>query len=185
MDTMDPTPRCRHVGSPIGELLIVAEGDDLVGLYVADHSRSRAVEPSWVEAHHDALLDQAAREIDEYFGGGRRTFGVPLRLGGTAFQASVWRALCDIPFGETISYGELARRVGRPKAVRAVGSANGRNPVSLIVPCHRVIASDGSLGGYGWGLDRKRWLLAHEQSAASLAPPRSRPAMSPPLGWRR
>ena len=159
------TLRYRHVASPIGELLLVSEGDHLVGLYVAGHGKARPIEPSWAEAGAgDSVLHRAAQEVGEYFAGERRSFDVPVRLGGSAFQASVWRALVDIPFGETISYGELARRVGRPKAVRAAGSANGRNPVSLIVPCHRVIASDGTLGGYGWGLDRKRWLLAHEQS---------------------
>ena len=104
----------------------------------------------------------------EYFAGGRTDFDVPLELAGTDFQRRVWSALRDIPYGETISYGELARRVGNPGAVRAVGLANGRNPVAIIVPCHRVIGADGSLTGYGGGLDRKAWLLDHE--AANRAP---------------
>ena len=115
-----------------------------------------------------ALLDDAERQLDEYFAGSRASFELRLALRGTPFQLQVWRALCDIPYGETISYGELARRVGVPGAARAVGLANGRNPVPVIVPCHRVIGANGMLTGYGGGLDRKRWLLALEAGRTEL-----------------
>jgi O-6-methylguanine DNA methyltransferase len=114
---------------------------------------------SWLPA-----LDKARAEIGEYFAGKRTEFDVALDLRGTPFQLRVWRALCEIPFGETRSYAELARRIRSPLAVRAVGAANGANPVPIIVPCHRVIASDGGLGGYGGGLEAKRRLLAFEHA---------------------
>jgi methylated-DNA-[protein]-cysteine S-methyltransferase len=102
------------------------------------------------------------RQLEEYFAGSRREFDLTLHLEGTPFQRRVWAALREIPYGATLSYGELARRIDKPKASRAVGLANGRNPISILVPCHRVIGTNGSLTGYGGGLDRKRWLLAHE-----------------------
>jgi methylated-DNA-[protein]-cysteine S-methyltransferase len=109
-----------------------------------------------------AIVRQAEQELREYFAGRRRTFTVKLDLEGTEFQRKAWQAMRKIPFGETISYGEQARKVGKPKAYRAVGSANGKNPIPIIVPCHRVLASDGSLGGYSLGLSMKRRLLALE-----------------------
>ncbi len=109
------------------------------------------------------LLQEAARQLRAYFDGTLREFELPLRLEGTAFRQACWQALCTIPYGETISYGEQARRIGNPKAMRAVGGANHHNPISIIVPCHRVIGADGSLTGYGGGLDVKAWLLSHEQ----------------------
>jgi methylated-DNA-[protein]-cysteine S-methyltransferase len=107
-------------------------------------------------------LPAAARQLKEYFAGKRREFALPLRLDGTEFQQRVWGELTKIPFGETRSYGQLAKRLNNPNGSRAVGLANGRNPIAIIVPCHRVIGADGSLTGYGGGLPRKRWLLAHE-----------------------
>ena len=109
-----------------------------------------------------AIVRQAEQELREYFAGRRRTFTVKLDLEGTEFQRKAWQAMRKIPFGETISYGDQARKVGKPKAFRAVGSANGKNPIPIIVPCHRVLASDGSLGGYSLGLSMKRRLLALE-----------------------
>ena len=109
-----------------------------------------------------AIVRQAEQELREYFAGRRRTFTVKLDLEGTEFQRKAWQAMRKIPFGETISYGDQARKVGKPKAYRAVGSANGKNPIPIIVPCHRVLASDGSLGGYSLGLSMKRQLLALE-----------------------
>jgi len=109
-----------------------------------------------------AVVRQAEQELREYFAGRRRTFTVKLDLEGTEFQRKAWQAMRKIPFGETISYGDQARKVGKPKAYRAVGSANGKNPIPIIVPCHRVLASDGSLGGYSLGLSMKRRLLALE-----------------------
>ncbi|HEU4327399.1 MAG TPA: methylated-DNA--[protein]-cysteine S-methyltransferase [Roseiflexaceae bacterium] len=113
----------------------------------------------------DGLLSEAVRQLDEYLRGARRVFDLPLALCGTPFQQEVWRALLGIPWGATLTYRELAARVGRPAAVRAVGAANGANPLSIVVPCHRVIASDGALRGYSGGLDLKRTLLALEASA--------------------
>jgi methylated-DNA-[protein]-cysteine S-methyltransferase len=104
------------------------------------------------------------RQLDEYFDGRRTVFTVPLRLVGTPFQVAVWEALLQVPYGATTTYGDLAARLGRPTASRAVGAANGRNPVSVIVPCHRLVGADGGLTGYGWGVERKAWLLAHEQA---------------------
>jgi methylated-DNA-[protein]-cysteine S-methyltransferase len=154
-------PAFTYHESPLGPLLLVGDGGRLTGLYLAAHERCRQPDPSWVE--DPAPLAAVAGQLDEYFAGTRTTFDVDVDLEGTPFQVEVWTALCAIPYGETISYGELARRIGRPAAVRAVGSANGRNPVSIIVPCHRVIGADGSLTGYGWGTDRKSWLLDHER----------------------
>ena len=111
-------------------------------------------------------LREAQRQLEEYFAGERTEFSLPLESHGTDFQQRVWRALRAIPFGTTISYGELARRIGNPRAVRAVGLANGRNPISIIVPCHRVIGANGTLTGYGGGLERKRFLLALESGGA-------------------
>ena len=108
------------------------------------------------------LLTEAARQLEAYFDGMLTVFDLPIRLEGTDFQLRCWQALQTIPHGETISYGEQARRIGHPKAVRAVGGANHRNPISIIVPCHRVVGADGALTGYGGGMDKKAWLLAHE-----------------------
>jgi methylated-DNA-[protein]-cysteine S-methyltransferase len=118
------------------------------------------------ETPHDPVLSAARTQLDQYFAGQRRDFDLPLCPAGTAFQRAVWGELMRIPFAATTSYGDVASRVGRPRAVRAVGAANGRNPIALIVPCHRVIGSDGTLTGYGGGLPIKRWLLAHEQRIA-------------------
>ena len=112
--------------------------------------------------------DEVRRQLDEYFAGTRTDFDLPIRLHGTPFQVEVWEQLRQIPYGETISYGELARRVDRPEAARAVGAANGQNPVAIVVPCHRVIGADGSLTGFGGGLEWKRWLLQREQPQGSL-----------------
>lgn len=146
--------------SPIGQLLLVGRPGVLNGLYVADHERCASVPPEWVE-DDDAFAD-SRRQLVEYFDGGRTTFDLRIELHGSPFQRQVWQALLDVPFGHTASYGEIARRIGRPTAPRAVGAANGRNPVSIIVPCHRVIGASGTLTGYGWGPDRKAWLLEHE-----------------------
>jgi methylated-DNA-[protein]-cysteine S-methyltransferase len=119
-------------------------------------------EPASYEENRNAILSACLTQLAEYFDGVRAEFSVPLDLNGTPFQLDVWRALLQIPCGATSSYGGVARAIGRPKAVRAVGGANHNNPVSIIVPCHRVIGSDGGLTGYGGGLHRKRWLLDHE-----------------------
>ena len=143
-----------RVSSPLGDLLLASDGSALTRLSL--HAGTAPSGPA------TGLLGEVAAQLREYFAGERQAFDVPMNLEGTPFQRKVWAELLRIPFGEAISYAELARRVGMPTASRAVGSANGQNPVALIVPCHRVIAADGTLGGYGGGLDRKEWLLAHE-----------------------
>jgi methylated-DNA-[protein]-cysteine S-methyltransferase len=160
--TKSDTLRYDAVQSPIGRLILASDGTALVGVWMANASPRDA---SW--SHHkgdDDILAKTREELEEYFDGRRRTFDVPLAPNGTEFQRSVWHALTEIPFGTTISYAELARRVGNEAAVRAVGAANGRNPIPVIVPCHRVIGSDGSLTGFGGGLPRKKWLLQHERA---------------------
>ncbi|OAA25766.1 methylated-DNA-(protein)-cysteine S-methyltransferase [Frankia sp. EI5c] len=156
------------VASPIGPLTLVAREGAIVGVFM--EGGRHLPEPAWFGDHQeDPLLAAAARQLDEYFAGRRTTFDLPLRPAGTDFQRRVWSALREIPYAETVSYGDLAHRLGQPGASRAVGLANGRNPISIIVPCHRVIGSDGSLTGYGGGLDRKRQLLALEQRVAGLS----------------
>lgn len=117
---------------------------------------------------NDTALPQVRAQLAEYFAGAREAFDVPLRLHGTAFQRTVWTALLDIPFGQTRSYRQQAQHIGQPAAVRAVGAANGQNPISIIVPCHRVIGASGALTGYGGGIERKRWLLAREGPQRTL-----------------
>jgi methylated-DNA-[protein]-cysteine S-methyltransferase len=151
------------VDSPIGELTLASDGEALTGLYMTEQ-RHRPELPGAVAAE-DAVLAAAGRQLAEYFAGERREFDLPLRAAGTPFQQAVWGALRAIPYGETAGYGELANRLGRPGAARAVGLANGRNPISIVVPCHRVIGAAGSLTGYGGGLERKRYLLALERAA--------------------
>ncbi len=148
--------------SPIGPLTLMAHDGVLTHLVMEDQAHATDTPPG--SRRDDDAFDEVRTQLDQYFAGTRTRFDVPMRLGGTDFQRQVWAQLCAIPYGETISYGELARRVGNPKASRAVGLANGRNPVAVIVPCHRVIAADGSLGGYGGGLERKTHLLDLERA---------------------
>jgi methylated-DNA-[protein]-cysteine S-methyltransferase len=150
--------------SPIGLLTLTSVDGVVNGVHMDGQRHAPAHSQDW--ERDDAGFKDVVAQLDAYFAGERREFEVPLRMEGTDFQQSVWARLCEIPYGETISYGELARRVGSPKASRAVGLANGRNPVAIIVPCHRVIGADGSLTGYGGGLDRKVWLLDHERAFA-------------------
>jgi methylated-DNA-[protein]-cysteine S-methyltransferase len=149
------------VESPVGELLLTSDGTSLTRLLFAPFE----VDPTWSEAPCD-VLDAAAAQLKEYFAGDRTSFDLPLEPAGTPFQRTVWLALRDIPYAETINYGQLATRVGNRNASRAVGLANGRNPISIVVPCHRVIGANGSLTGYGGGLDRKRLLLDLERRVA-------------------
>jgi methylated-DNA-[protein]-cysteine S-methyltransferase len=150
------------VDSPVGALLLVAGDDGLAGLYLHGHAKAPTVEPGW--RRDPAPFDAVVAQLHAYFAGELTAFTIPLDLRGTPFQQSVWQALVDIPYGATTSYGKLAAELGRPGASRAVGLANGRNPVSIIVPCHRVVGASGTLTGYGWGLDMKRQLLDHEQA---------------------
>ena len=146
--------------SPVGVLRLTASVRGLRSIEVVRGSKMKRETVPRTGA--GAIVRQAEQELREYFAGRRRTFTVKLDLEGTEFQRKAWQAMRKIPFGETISYGEQARKVGKPKAYRAVGSANGKNPIPIIVPCHRVLASDGSLGGYSLGLSMKRRLLALE-----------------------
>lgn len=142
--------------SPWGELLLTSNGTALTRLYLRPGER---IGEGWVRDDNAAPFPAARRQLAEYFAGTRREFDLPLDSRGTPFQQEVWAELCRIPYGQTISYGELARRVGNPAAARAVGLANGRNPLAIIVPCHRVIGANGKLVGFGGGLDRKKILL--------------------------
>ncbi|GGP34254.1 methylated-DNA--protein-cysteine methyltransferase [Saccharothrix coeruleofusca] len=150
------------VDSPVGPLTLVATDGALSGLYMTDQ-RYRPDDATFGEPDAEPF-GEAVAQLAEYFAGERTSFDLPLSLRGTPFQRTVWSALREIPYGETVSYGELARSMGRPTAARAVGLANGRNPIGIIVPCHRVIGSTGGLTGYGGGLDRKRHLLDFERS---------------------
>ena len=161
----------RRFSTELGELELFASRDALTGLYFADETPTE--QPGAAESDPAGILDAAEQEIQEYLAGTRKAFDLPLDFSwGTAFQQSVWRGLQNIGYGQTVSYGELARRIERPRAARAVGGANHVNPLSIIIPCHRVIAANGSLGGYGGGLWRKQALLDLEQGQ-----PLSRPAI--------
>ncbi|HVC12073.1 MAG TPA: methylated-DNA--[protein]-cysteine S-methyltransferase [Burkholderiales bacterium] len=159
--------RYDYYDGPHGRMLLVSRGEDLCGAYFKWQKHFREPEREWHLEPDAAPLRQARRELAEYFGGRRTRFEVPLAAEGTPFQRAVWKAIAGVPFGETISYAELARRAGRPGSARAAGAATGRNPIGVIVPCHRIVGSDGSLTGYAGGLDRKRALLALEDGARS------------------
>ena len=148
------------VDSPVGPLLLTSDGLGLTGLYPARHVRRPAPDAGWVR--HDGFFTGVKDQLDAYFAGRLTRFEVTLSPAGTPFQRRVWDALLEIPFGATVTYGELAAQLGKPSASRAVGLANGRNPISIIVPCHRVVGRDGKLTGYAGGLELKRTLLGHE-----------------------
>lgn len=158
--------------SPVGELMLVASDSHLAGVYFTPHPEDGIASGKWHRSSGgtaaDAILIKARAQLTEYFAGTVTEFDLPLGPNGTPFQTRVWDALRAIPHGQTISYGELARRLGAPKAMRAVGAANGRNPIPIIVPCHRVIGARGDLTGFGGGIERKRWLLAHEVRGSEL-----------------
>ncbi|ONI90422.1 cysteine methyltransferase [Saccharothrix sp. ALI-22-I] len=149
--------------SPVGPLTLVAHHGVLSGVYMVKQRYRPADETFGPE--DPSLFGDVIAQLSEYFDGGRKAFDLPLDLIGTPFQRTVWQELLEIPYGETVSYGELAQRLGRPSAARAVGLANGRNPISIIVPCHRVVGASGDLTGYGGGLARKRHLLDFEQGS--------------------
>ncbi|MBS1904429.1 MAG: methylated-DNA--[protein]-cysteine S-methyltransferase [Bacteroidetes bacterium] len=142
------------IDSPIGPIVIRANDRGITSISFSDALAS--------DSEHSAIVDLAARQLAEYFEGTRTVFQLPLDAGGTPFQRRVWNALLDVPFGKTASYLQIARLLGDEQAIRAVGLANGKNPIAIVVPCHRIIGSDGSLTGYAGGLWRKEWLLRHE-----------------------
>jgi methylated-DNA-[protein]-cysteine S-methyltransferase len=154
------------VDSPIGELLLLGDGQGLTGLYMQEGGRPKPIHPSWQEA--DEPFDEARAQLAEYFAGERREFDLALAPPGIEFQQRVWAELRKIPYGETITYGEQARRLGIPLAARAIGAANGQNPLAIVVPCHRVIGANGKLTGYAGGLERKRLLLELESGVSAL-----------------
>ena len=160
---MNDTAHTRLTGTPIGDLTLVRRGDALAALYMQDH-RHQPDESTFgpSEAADVGVLGDAATQLQEYFRGERQTFDLPLDPAGTDFQQRVWLQLRAIPYGRTRSYGELARALGSAGASRAVGLANGRNPLSIVVPCHRVIGANGAMTGFGGGIERKVWLLQHE-----------------------
>ncbi len=152
----------RYIESPIGRLLLAGEDAGPLTAIGFPEGNGR-ITPADDWEHDDSAFAAAASQLAEYFAGERTAFDLELGPTGTEFQLAVLDALRTIPYGETRSYGEIAAQLGRPKAVRAVGAANGRNPLPIVIPCHRVIGSNGSLTGFGGGIDAKRWLLAHEQ----------------------
>jgi methylated-DNA-[protein]-cysteine S-methyltransferase len=167
---MEKTVFYRHFSSPLGKLLITSDGHSLTGLFMTKLADGSAPEVTQHWKQDDAPFLDACSQLSAYFEGELECFDLEMSLEGTPFQKRVWRELCNIPYGRAISYAELARRIGRPGSSRAVGGANGRNPIAIIVPCHRVIGADCGLGGYGGGLDRKRWLLEHEAEVLARHP---------------
>lgn len=166
MSNTQPLAHTR-LDSPLGALHIVADAQGLVGIWFHDqkHLPRPAEQARWVDEPAQAVLQACAKQLTEYFQGDRKTFDLPLSPEpGTVFQRLVWQALQRIPFGQTLSYGNLAQALGRPQAVRAVGTAVGRNPWSVVVPCHRVLGAQGALTGYAGGLHRKSALLQLEQA---------------------
>jgi methylated-DNA-[protein]-cysteine S-methyltransferase len=148
--------------SPIDELLLLSDGENLTGLFMTEPAHGPTRSADWKRFDNLDIFELARRQLTSYFDGDLTNFTLPLKAQGTDFQKSVWRALVEIPYGTTINYGQLAKRIGNPNAQRAVGLANGRNPISIVVPCHRVIGANGTLVGYGGGLPRKQVLLALE-----------------------
>lgn len=161
---MRTTPtRWTAIDSPIGRLTLTADDDAITGMWFATlRGESPPVQLASQQDDAAPLLRSAAAQLGEYFAGDRQTFDLPLRPAGTLFQQRVWAALRQIPFGQTITYGELAHRIGNAAASRAVGAANGRNPIGILIPCHRVIGTNGHLTGFGGGIDTKLALLKHE-----------------------
>lgn len=149
--------------SPIQQLMLTSDGEALTGLRMIEHRHAPAMTEAWRLDDKARPFAEAKQQLAAYFNGELTEFDLPLNLQGTDFQRLIWRELQKIPFGETMSYGQMAQRIGNPNASRAVGAANGRNPASIIIPCHRLIGSTGKLTDYGGGLERKEWLLAHEK----------------------
>ena len=152
--------------SPIGRLTLARDDDGLRHIVFASGSRTDETPEHW-QPKSDAF-DDIRRQLDEYFDGKRQEFSIPLAPKGTVFQQSVWNALCTIAYSNTCSYGDIARHIGNPKASRAVGAANGANPIPIIIPCHRVICASGKQTGFGGGLPTKKWLLSHERGEIQL-----------------
>ena len=157
------------INSPIGGLMLVADDSALTGLYFAGYDHIPVASNRWTLNAQHPVLQEAAKELREYLAGKRKHFSLPLRLAGTDFQQRVWREISLIPYGETISYSDLASRAGGPQAIRAVGTNTGRNPVSIIIPCHRMVGKNGTMRGFAGGLERKRRLLELENFIRPLS----------------
>jgi methylated-DNA-[protein]-cysteine S-methyltransferase len=157
------------LSTPLGTMLLASDGEALTGAWFEGQRYEPVRGHSWERRRNVPVLARAAAEMTEYFAGARTAFTVPIAPAGTAFQREVWDAIATIPYGETAAYRDLASRIGRPSCIRAAGAATGRNPLSIIVPCHRVVGADGALTGYAGGLDRKRTLLALERNAPAAA----------------
>lgn len=160
--TIPEAPVSAVMDSPLGPLLLTAQDAGLTGVAFADGAGPARSAPEEAAPQAAAHVRAARLQLEQYFTGSLRAFSLTLAPRGTAFQREVWAALCRVPFGRTVSYGDIARVIGRPRASRAVGAANGSNPLAIVVPCHRVVGADGTLTGYGGGLERKRLLLALE-----------------------
>lgn len=154
-----------EIPSPIGQLTLVTSQRGLMAIYMEEHTKPAGDRTLWSENPSHPILNETKKQLDSYFTSTRREFDLPLDIIGTPFQKAAWHALMEIPYGETRSYAQQATLCGKPRAVRAIGTANGRNPLSIIIPCHRVIGKDGSLTGYGGGLQRKHFLLELEARA--------------------
>ena len=159
-----------YIDTPLGQLLLASRDHKLSRMVFADEGQTQ-VGPDWLRRDEALLFRQAARQLEEYAAGERWSFDLPVLLSGTPFQIEVWQAIAAIPFGQTVSYGELAAQLGWPRAMRAVGTAAGKNPLCLVVPCHRVIGKSGALTGYAGGLARKRRLLDFEAGKSPLELP--------------
>ena len=153
-----------YIESPVGRLFVQGDGHFVTGLFFPGHKHWKGPDHSWRQSDESFAI--VRQQLAEYFDGGRQEFDFPFRFTGTTFQQRVWKELMNIPFGTTITYAQLAERINKPAATRAVGNANGRNPISIIVPCHRVIGANGKLTGYGGGLHNKEWLLAFERASS-------------------
>lgn len=148
--------------TPLGNLMLVANASELIGLYFVGCDHIPAEQKQWKRDSQHPVLQRAKEQLQEYFAGKRTEFSLPLHFSGTDFQERVWRQIALIPYGKTISYADLAHKAGKPTAVRAAGSNTGRNPLAIVIPCHRVIGKNGGIAGYAGGLDRKRYLLGLE-----------------------
>jgi methylated-DNA-[protein]-cysteine S-methyltransferase len=151
------------LNTPRGELVLVANESELTGVYFEDHDHIPPTRKEWVRDPKHPVLREAEKQLNEYFAGKRTEFSLPLHFDGTDFQNRVWQQIALIPFGKTISYSELAKKAGKPQAIRAAGTNTGRNPLAIVIPCHRVLAKDGGIGGFAGGLDWKRHLLGIEK----------------------
>lgn len=159
--------------TPVGDLFLAANSTSLIGLYFSSCDHVPIAKKDWELNPRQPILQQAEEELRDYFNGTRTSFSIPLRYGGTDFQHAIWRQIASIPFGETITYTDLAQRAGASNSLRAAGTATGKNPIAIIIPCHRVVGKNGALGGFAGGLERKRRLLRVEMSAMNFKSPLS------------